>query len=42
MSAPEPLTRFGQIFPPDEAWLARQPPESILEPDLPIIDPFPD
>ena len=24
--------------PPDEAWLAKQPPEPILEPELPIID----
>ena len=26
-------------LPPDEAWLARQAPEPILDPDLPIIDP---
>src|SRR5262245_54519579 len=39
MSASEQPTRFGQSSPPDEAWLAKQPPESILEPDLPIIDP---
>src|SRR6267143_648684 len=38
MSASEQPTRFGQISSPDEAWLARQPPEPILEPDLPIID----
>lgn len=31
-------TQFGRIHPPDEAWLARNPPEPILEPDLPIID----
>ena len=31
-------TRFGRIRPPDEAWLAKQPPEPILEPELPIID----
>jgi predicted TIM-barrel fold metal-dependent hydrolase len=30
--------QFGRIYAPDEAWLARQPPEPILEPDLPIID----
>jgi predicted TIM-barrel fold metal-dependent hydrolase len=30
--------QFGRIYPPDEAWLARQPPEPILEPELPIID----
>jgi predicted TIM-barrel fold metal-dependent hydrolase len=31
-------TSFGRIHPPDEAWLGKQPPEPILEPDLPIID----
>jgi L-fuconolactonase len=31
-------TSFGRIVPPDEAWLARQSPEPILEPALPIID----
>jgi L-fuconolactonase len=31
-------TQFGRIHPPDEAWLAGQPPEPILEPDLPIVD----
>jgi predicted TIM-barrel fold metal-dependent hydrolase len=31
-------TQFGRIHAPDEAWLANQPPEPILEPDLPIID----
>src|SRR5499427_2847244 len=31
-------TQFGRIHAPDEAWLAGQPPEPILEPDLPIID----
>ena len=31
-------TQFGRIHPPDERWLAQQPPEPILEPDLPIID----
>ena len=31
-------TQFGRIYAPDEAWLAKQPPEPILEPDLPIID----
>ncbi len=39
MSASEQPTRFGRIYPPDEAWLARQPPEPILDPDLPIVDP---
>src|SRR5215813_2145548 len=38
MSESEQPTRFGQISPPDEAWLAGQPPEPILEPDLPILD----
>src|SRR5215831_8036769 len=31
-------TQFGRIRAPDEAWLARRPPEPILDPDLPIID----
>ena len=31
-------TRFGRIRPPDEARLAKAPPEPILEPELPIID----
>jgi predicted TIM-barrel fold metal-dependent hydrolase len=31
-------TQFGRISAPDEAWLAKRPPEPILEPDLPIID----
>ena len=39
MSASEPLTRFGRIYPPDEVWLTKQAPEPILDPDLPIIDP---
>src|ERR1700733_10890471 len=30
--------RFGHIVKPDDAWLARQEPEPILEPDLPIVD----
>ena len=34
---PEP-TRFGRIYPPDETWLVRTPPEAILEPELPIVD----
>ena len=29
---------FGRIFAPDEAWLARQPAEAPIEPELPIID----
>jgi predicted TIM-barrel fold metal-dependent hydrolase len=38
VTAAEPVTRFGRIFPPDAAWLARQPAEPVLDPDLPIID----
>ncbi|MGH7414806.1 MAG: amidohydrolase family protein, partial [Candidatus Rokuibacteriota bacterium] len=38
MSASERPTQFGRIHAPDEAWLATQPPEVILEPELPIID----
>lgn len=32
------VTQFGRIFPPREDWLAKAPPEPILDPDLPIID----
>src|SRR4051812_30790635 len=35
---PQAPTRYGRIFKPDEAWLAKAPPEEILEPDLPIVD----
>ena len=38
MSASGRPTRFGRIHHPDEAWLAGQPAEAILEPELPIID----
>jgi predicted TIM-barrel fold metal-dependent hydrolase len=31
-------TQFGRIHAPDADWLAGNPPEPILEPDLPIID----
>jgi predicted TIM-barrel fold metal-dependent hydrolase len=31
-------TAFGRIFPPREDWLAKAPPEAIIDPDLPIID----
>ena len=31
-------TQFGRIAAPREAWLAKQPAEPILEPELPIID----
>jgi predicted TIM-barrel fold metal-dependent hydrolase len=30
--------QFGRIYPPDDVWLAKALPESILDPDLPIID----
>jgi predicted TIM-barrel fold metal-dependent hydrolase len=38
MSTSEQPTAFGHSHPPDEAWLAKQPDETILDPDLPIID----
>jgi L-fuconolactonase len=39
MTASHQATQFGRsIQAPSEAWLAKQPPEPILEPDLPIID----
>ena len=38
MAQPAQRTRFGRIFSPDEAWLAKAPDELILDPDLPIID----
>lgn len=38
MSYQDQPTRFGRIFVPDQAWLAGQPPEPILDPDLPVID----
>ena len=31
-------TQFGRIAAPREAWLAKQPAEPILEPELPIVD----
>jgi predicted TIM-barrel fold metal-dependent hydrolase len=31
--------QFGRIYTPDDAWLASAPPEPILDPDLPIVDP---
>ncbi|HKX03113.1 MAG TPA: amidohydrolase, partial [Methylomirabilota bacterium] len=37
-TAPARPSQFGRIHPPDEAWLGRNQPEPILEPDLPIID----
>ncbi len=38
MSESKRPTQFGRVHPPDEVWLAKQPPEPILDPDLPIID----
>ena len=38
MSESTPAYQFGRIYPPDEAWLAEQPPEPILDPDIPVID----
>ena len=38
MTEPTPMTRFGRIHAPEEAWLARAANEPILDPDLPIID----
>jgi predicted TIM-barrel fold metal-dependent hydrolase len=32
-------SRSANAFPPNADWLARHDPESILEPDLPIVDP---
>ncbi len=29
---------FGRIMAPNEAWLAKRPAETIIEPDLPIVD----
>ena len=38
MTASARPTQFGRISAPDDAWLAKHPPEPILEPELPIID----
>ncbi len=38
MSAPHSKTQFGRIFPPRDGWLAKAPPEPIIDPTLPIID----
>src|SRR5260221_1236062 len=35
---PSEPTQFGRIFKPDGAWLARAPPEPVIDPDLPIVD----
>jgi L-fuconolactonase len=36
---PRQSWQFGRIYTPDETWLATAPPEPILDPDLPIVDP---
>jgi predicted TIM-barrel fold metal-dependent hydrolase len=38
MSSSGTQPTYGRILRPDEAWLARLPPEPVLEPGLPIID----
>src|SRR6202161_3846834 len=38
MTETRQATRFGRIHAPDAAWLAKAPPEQILEPGIPIID----
>ncbi|WP_428535093.1 amidohydrolase family protein [Rhodopila sp.] len=38
MTSTQAQTSFGRIFPPRDAWLAKAPPEPIIDPDLPIID----
>ncbi len=39
MTAPGQPTQFGRsIQSPDKAWLAKQPQEPILDPELPIVD----
>jgi L-fuconolactonase len=38
MSGAQSKTQFGRIFPPPHGWLAKAPPEPIIDPDLPIID----
>jgi predicted TIM-barrel fold metal-dependent hydrolase len=38
MNEAQTETAFGRIFPPRDAWLAKAPPEPIIDPDLPIID----
>jgi predicted TIM-barrel fold metal-dependent hydrolase len=35
---PKGARQFGRIFPPNPQWLAKQPAEPILEPELPIVD----
>ena len=38
MSGTPTKTQFGRIFPLRDAWLAKAPPEAIIDPELPIID----
>ena len=38
MSAVKQPTAFGRITPPREDWLAKLPPEDVIEPGLPIVD----
>jgi L-fuconolactonase len=38
MAVASQSTRFGRIYPPDEAWLASATEEVVIEPTLPIID----
>jgi L-fuconolactonase len=38
MAVASQSTRFGRIYPPDEAWLASATEEVVIEPALPIID----
>src|SRR5947207_3492935 len=39
MAEPRQDWKFGHIYTPDEAWLATAAEESVLDPDLPIVDP---
>jgi predicted TIM-barrel fold metal-dependent hydrolase len=38
-ATPRQSWQFGRIYTPDDSWLAQAPPESILDPELPIVDP---
>ncbi len=38
MSESKRPAQFGRIYAPDEAWLAKQPAEPILDPERPIVD----
>jgi len=39
MADNRPTTPLGNVAVPDDQWLAKQAPEEIIEPDLPIVDP---